>query len=197
MRTTVLGMGLVFAAAALAPSVGVHAQDRRHDGGDAVECSSHDFKRERCDVPWRDARLERQLSDTRCVRGQNWGIDRDGLWVDRGCSGRFVSADDGGHHERRDDGRDRRDDGRDNDREEAGGWQPDPSWNRRFAVSCESQDGQDHFCQVDLGGAGRATLVRQLSKTRCIEGENWGFNRAGVWVTQGCRAEFTIDRRWR
>jgi hypothetical protein len=193
MRTTVMGIGLIFAAATLAPSAGVQAQDRRHGGDEAVECSSQDFKRERCDVPWRDARLERQLSDTRCVRGQNWGIDRHGLWVDRGCSGRFVSADDRGHG--RD--RDRHDYGRDNDRADAGGWQPDPSWNQRFTVACESQDGQNHFCAVDLGGAGRASLARQLSQTRCVEGENWGSNRAGVWVSAGCRGVFTIDRRWR
>lgn len=191
MRTTVMGIGFIFVAASLAASTGVKAQDRRHDRGDAVECSSQDFKRERCDVPWHDARLERQLSDTQCVRGQNWGIDRHGLWVDRGCSGRFVAADDRGR------GRDHHEYGRDHERDEAGGWQPEPSWNQRFSVSCESQDGQDHFCQVDLGGAGRATLGRQLSQARCVEGETWGSNRAGVWVTQGCRGEFTIDRRWR
>jgi len=191
MRTTVIGIGLIFAAATLAASAGVKAQDRRHDGDGAVECTSQDFKRERCMVTWHDARLERQLSDTQCERGKNWGIDQRGLWVDRGCSGRFVSVDDRGY------GRDRRDDERDRGRDSASGWQPDSSWNHRFSVSCESRDGQNHFCQVDLGGAGHAVLKRQLSQTRCIEGENWGSNRAGVWVTQGCRGEFTIDRRWR
>jgi len=191
MRMKIMGMGFIFAAAALAASAQVKAQDRRHDRDEAVECTSHDFKRERCSVPWRDARLERQLSDTRCVRDQNWGVDRHGLWVDRGCSARFISADDRGH------GRDRdREDGRDHDRNDAGGWQPDASWNHRFSVSCESQDGQNHFCQVDLGGAGHATLERQLSQARCVEGQTWGSNRAGIWVTQGCRGVFTIDRRW-
>ena len=192
MRTKVAGIGFIFAAASLAAAAGVKAQDRRHDSDGAVECSSQGFKHERCSVPWHDARLERQLSDAQCVRGQSWGIDRRGLWVDRGCSGRFVSADNRGY------GRDRHDDGRDqHGRDEASAWQPDPGWNHRFSVACESQDGQNHFCQVDLGAAGHATLERQLSQTRCVEGENWGSNRAGVWVTQGCRGEFTIDRRWR
>jgi hypothetical protein len=35
-------------------------------------------------------RLQRQLSDTRCIRGDNWGVDRSGIWVDRGCSAEFV-----------------------------------------------------------------------------------------------------------
>jgi Protein of unknown function (DUF3011) len=184
MRTTILGIGIVFAAAALAPFAAAQARE----GGDSIECASQDYARQRCDVPWRDARLERQISDTRCVRGQTWGIDRQGLWVDRGCAGRFQEV--GGHD------RDRHD--RDHDRD--GGradWQPDANWNQSFTVACESQDGRDHFCQVDLGGGGHATLERQLSDTRCIEGQNWGSNRAGVWVKQGCRAVFSIDRRWR
>jgi hypothetical protein len=187
MRTTVLGIGIVFAAAALAPFAAAQARE----GGDSIECASQDYARQRCDVPWRDARLERQLSETRCVRGQTWGIDRHGLWVDRGCAGRFEEV--GGRDHDRHDG-DRHDRDHDGDRTE---WQPDPSWNQRFAVTCESQDGRDHFCQVDLGGAGRASIERQLSETRCVESENWGSNRAGIWVKHGCRAVFSIDRRWR
>jgi hypothetical protein len=33
--------------------------------------------------------LERQLSDARCIRGDNWGVDRGGIWVDRGCAAEF------------------------------------------------------------------------------------------------------------
>jgi len=38
----------------------------------------------------RDVRLQKNLSDTRCVRNDNWGIDRRGIWVDRGCAARFT-----------------------------------------------------------------------------------------------------------
>jgi len=190
MRTRVLGIGIIFAAASLAPLTVAQAQDRRHDGGDAIECSSQNYARQRCDVPWRDARLDRQLSDTRCVRDKNWGFDRHGLWVDGGCSARFVEA--GDHDRSRDDRHDR-----DNERaDNGGGWRPEPSWNQRFSVTCESQDGRDHFCQVDMGGAGHASLERQLSDARCVEGRSWGSNRAGVWVKDGCRGVFSIDRRW-
>ena len=166
----------------LVPVSGVRAQGY----GDAVDCSSRNYAYTRCDVPWRDARIVRQLSNTQCRRGQNWGIDRRGLWVDSGCAGRFVAA-----------GRDR--DYGDSGRGDRGGrsWQPEPSWDQRFSVGCESQGGQDRFCQVDVGGGGHVYLERQLSSTACVEGENWGWNRAGVWVTQGCRGVFTIDRRWR
>jgi len=152
--------------------------------GEAIDCESHNYAHQRCDVPWRDARLVRQLSETACIRGQNWGIDRRGLWVDRGCGGRFVEA--GRRH-------------RDHDRdyvEGGGGWHPGPDWDSRFTVACESQDQRNHFCAVDLGGGGRARIERQLSDSPCIEGRTWGWNRAGVWVNQGCSGTFTIDRRW-
>jgi hypothetical protein len=37
--------------------------------------------------------LQRQLSKSACVEGQTWGYDnRRGLWVNNGCSGRFVAG---------------------------------------------------------------------------------------------------------
>ena len=63
-----------------------------YGGGEAVECVSRNFAYTRCNVPWHDARIVQRLSDTECRRGQNWGIDRGGLWVDRGCGARFVAA---------------------------------------------------------------------------------------------------------
>jgi Protein of unknown function (DUF3011) len=152
--------------------------------GDAVDCSSRNYAYTRCDVPWRDARIVRQLSDTQCVRGRNWGIDRRGLWVDGGCGGRFVASGRSGD--------------RDRDRDDGGGsWRPGPGWDQRFAISCASENYQYNFCGADLGGGGRASLDRQTSGSSCIEGRTWGSNRAGIWVTQGCAGVFSIDRRWR
>jgi hypothetical protein len=182
--TALAAMTLLFSAAAPV----AHAQDRHR--GESVECKSHDRGRTRCAVDWSDARLVDQLSDTECVRGQNWGIDRRGIWVNRGCSARFVEAGRHGHE------RDRADRG-DGYRGDENGWNPGPDWNSRFNVACESRDYQYHFCAVDLGGAGRASVARQISKTDCVEGRNFGSNRAGVWVNEGCAAEFSIDRRWR
>ncbi|MDR3385456.1 MAG: DUF3011 domain-containing protein [Rudaea sp.] len=148
--------------------------------GDAVDCASRNYAYTRCDVPWRDARIVRQLSDTQCVRGRNWGIDRRGLWVDRGCAGRFVAAGGGpgpGYG--------------------GGGWHPGPDWDNRFEITCGSPQYQRYFCQVDVGGGGRVYLRQQTSNSACIEGRTWGWNRGGVWVDQGCGGVFTIDRRWR
>jgi hypothetical protein len=179
---TALAAALVVLFAA--PASIARAQDHGH--GDAVTCESRDMHRARCAVPWRDARLVDQMSDTRCVRGENWGIDNRGLWVSHGCAGRFVAAG----------GRDYSDNRHDGDYGDHGGWHPEPGWDSRFNVGCESRDFEYHFCAVDLGGAGRVTVARQVSDSACIEGRTWGANRAGVWVNRGCAAEFTVDRRW-
>lgn len=161
----------------------VQAQDSRYGGRpgygggpNTVDCRSSGYSYQRCDVPWRDAQIVRQLSGTQCRRGQNWGFDRRGfVWVDRGCAGRFVAAGGGGY---------------------GGGWQPGPGWNQRFTVRCDSNNGQNNYCQVDVGGRGRVYLQRQESSSPCVEGQTWGWNRGGVWVAQGCRGTFSIDRRW-
>ena len=181
-RMTALAAALVVLFAG--PVSIARAQDHGH--GDAVTCESHDMHRTRCDVPWHDARLVDQTSDTRCVRGENWGIDDRGLWVTRGCGGRFVAA-----------GRDHGDDRHDHGDHDNGGWRPEPGWDTRFNVSCGSKDYEYHFCAVDLGGAGRVSVARQISGTACVEGRSWGSNRGGIWVDKGCAAEFTVDRRWR
>ena len=57
-----------------------------------VDCYSLNGGRNFCTMPnARNARLWQQLSDTRCVRDRNWGIRPGGIWVDNGCSGRFVA----------------------------------------------------------------------------------------------------------
>lgn len=167
-----------------------------------VECSSRDFHMTRCDAPWRDAQLVRQSSDSRCAKGSTWGIDRQGLWVDKGCSGVFEEVGRGNDYSQtghgNDYGRDNRDgrDGRDNDRGH-NEWRPGPNWDQDISFRCASQDFDYHFCQVDVGRGGRIYVQRQVSKATCIEGQSWGYNRAGVWVNGGCEAQFVIERRWR
>jgi len=177
-------VAILVVAAGLLPAASLHAQYGGYGPGpgEAVECKSSGYNYQRCPVPWREAQIVRQLSDTQCRRGQSWGFDRRGgfIWVDRGCQARFVAA--GGGYPGQGPG--------------PGPWQPGPGWDQRFSVRCESNDGRNNFCQVDVGARGRVYLERQESSTPCREGQNWGWNRGGVWVAQGCRGVFTVDRRW-
>lgn len=66
-----------------------------HGGGGgvtSVTCTSKDYSYAHCDVPmWgRSVWVQRQLSDKRCVQGNNWGVDWRGIWVDRGCNAVFA-----------------------------------------------------------------------------------------------------------
>lgn len=55
-------------------------------------------------------------------------------------------------------------------------------------VTCESTGQQQVSC--DLNTRGNVEIVRQLSRTRCEKGKNWGLARHSVWVNGGCRAVF-------
>jgi len=174
LASVVLFLGTI----GLAPDA---AAQRHRD--DAVECTSRDYRFTRCGVNWYDARLLQQTSDSRCTRGRTWGVDRVGLWVDKGCGGVFGPAGAlGGRDYGRDHGRD---------------WRPGRDWDGDFRIRCASHDYRYNFCAADVGGGGRVYVSANISNAACIEGRNWGWNRAGVWVNGGCEAEFVIERRWR
>ncbi|MFC4528616.1 DUF3011 domain-containing protein [Dyella halodurans] len=194
IRTGCMGVVVgLLAGALLSAMPQAHAQGR-----EAIRCGSEDGGFTRCQMPWRDAELIRQESNSPCEHGRSWGVDREGLWVDRGCRGLFVEAGHGGEwrdRDRRDDER-RDDDRRDDDDRDQGEWRPGPDWDREIRFQCESNDKQQQFCQVDVGARGGVRLLQQLSGSPCEEGYSWGWNRAGVWVTRGCRGLFAVDRRW-
>jgi hypothetical protein len=61
-------------------------------------------------------------------------------------------------------------------------------------IRCESDF--NHRKECSFSGFGRPALSHQLSRTACIEGQTWGRNgRNGVWVSNGCRADFVIVSR--
>jgi hypothetical protein len=63
-------------------------------------------------------------------------------------------------------------------------------WER---MRCESQGRRETYCRASIGGDVR--VRRQLSDTPCREGRNWRWDRTGIWVNDGCRAEFEFRRR--
>jgi hypothetical protein len=108
--------------------------------------------------------MVRQLSKNPCVRGQNWGWDKEGVWVSGGCRGEFRVIDADAKAESKVHG--------------------------ARIVRCESKGARPQQCQVDTGGF--VKLRRQLSKAPCVEGKSWGYDRGGIWVERGCRADFEI-----
>ena len=58
-------------------------------------------------------------------------------------------------------------------------------------ISCSSDDMQRHSCPVDTRGGVR--MVKQNSDSPCQQGYSWGYDREGIWVDRGCRADFAVD----
>lgn len=175
MLRMIAAMGIALLGSTLATP---EAQAQRYGQGygpNEIECASLDYRFNRCGVNWTDAVLVQRTSNSSCARGRTWGIDRNGLWVDRGCSGVFRRVGQGGP---------------------GSGWHPGPGWDRDFVLVCESDDYRYRMCQIDIGRGGGVRIQRQISRTACIQGRTWGYNRAGVWVSGGCAAEFRVDRRW-
>ena len=56
---------------------------------------------------------------------------------------------------------------------------------------CESHSNQTQHCPADTVGG--VQLLRQLSESDCREGQTWGYDRQGIWVSRGCRAEFETE----
>ncbi|MCK9538707.1 DUF3011 domain-containing protein [Dokdonella sp.] len=183
----ILAMSLGAASLAHAQSVGTMAAGvapvlLAQSGTGTIECKSVGMQPASCRVPWRDAVLVRQTSKSACVRGSSWGYSRGAVWVDRGCAGVFADANHPGAQPYPPGN---------------GGWQPGPGWDRSITLRCGSPQYRYNFCQVDTGRGSRVHIRRQLSDTRCVEGRNWGWNRGGIWVDQGCSGEFVVERRWR
>lgn len=129
-----------------------------------VRCESRGGT-EVCPVQLRGApvRLLRQQSVLSCKEGRTWGYGRNQVWVSRGCQGLFEVG-----------------------AADGSGFVDVP---RRLV--CESKGNLRRECGVTVER--KVTLLKQLSSKDCVEGRSWGWDRTGVWVDDGCRAEFSAD----
>ncbi len=59
-----------------------------------------------------------------------------------------------------------------------------------YTVTCESKN--NHHKRCKLGNHGYITMTRQLSRSSCIQGKTWDWDRKSIWVDDGCRAEFNV-----
>ena len=61
----------------------------------------------------------------------------------------------------------------------------------QHSISCSSDDGKRHYCAVDTRGG--VSMTRQRSDATCEEGFSWSYDRQGIWVDHGCRADFVVN----
>jgi hypothetical protein len=130
-----------------------------------VTCESQNNTRTQCPAETRfGVAFIKQTSERECILGQSWGFDETGIWVTDGCRGQFA----------------------------LGGFRlpSDAIPPSASKLTCESLDGGHKQCPVDTShGVG---LIRQLSDSDCVLNRTWAYDRNGIWVTNGCRAEFAV-----
>ncbi|WP_448381560.1 DUF3011 domain-containing protein [Gloeomargarita sp.] len=129
-----------------------------------IRCASVHNRRADCPVPTRAATvtLQRQLSTAACIPNRTWGYDERGIWVSNGCRGEFLVSPT---------------------------TVPDRPAQEALVV-CRSSDGTYVRCPADTRRG--VLLQRQLSQRPCRAHQTWGFDTQGIWVTQGCEAEFLV-----
>jgi hypothetical protein len=135
-----------------------------------VRCESNNGRTQECAIP-RGARMaiSRQLSDTRCVEGRNWGNRQNRVWVSDGCRADFVAVSGWGSAQ-------------------GGGF--GQSYEQGREITCASEDHRDNSCTWNARW-GHPQLLEQLSDVSCREGYTWGYDgRSRIWVTRGCRGRF-------
>jgi len=148
----------------------------RHDYGHEEQsmqltCSSEDGRRHYCESDIQgNATMLRQRSGSPCREGYSWGNDSRGIWVDHGCRADFSLS------------------GKRTASFGMGNGQPLVS-----TVTCSSNTGLRQLCDVDASGG--VKLTRQISESACRMGYSWGYERSGIWVDHGCRAEFEVRNR--
>lgn len=159
--------------------LGSNWDDRGWGRGEKIlSCASDDMHRHYCNVDTSGGvRMVEQRSESECRRGSSWGYDGNGIWVDRGCRADFEVGRAWRNHQWREEFD--RDEDYDRDRQEQGfGGQ----------VTCSSDDMRRHVCAADTWRG--VVLVQVRSDSPCRFGESWGYDRQGIWVDRGCRADF-------
>ncbi len=131
-----------------------------------IKCESWNFQPASCPVDRiDDVRLvERQGGD--CRQGRDWRYDRRAISVFNGCRAVFEVRYSGNY---------------------GGGGYPPPPPPQGVSIRCESWQYQPQRCPANTSGGVRITRVLGGD---CQQGRTWGWDRGGIWVNGGCRAEF-------
>jgi hypothetical protein len=128
-----------------------------------ISCSSDNMRRNYCAADVRGGvQLVRQRSDAPCVFNRTWGF----------VNGRGIWVDRGC-------------------RADFAITRPNwGGWDNGYNIYCASDNGGRNVCPTDTRGG--VQLVRQRSGSACDFGRTWGYDRRGIWVDRGCRADFQI-----
>lgn len=136
-----------------------------------VKCESWNYQPASCPAyNVAEARLVEHKAGN-CLQGRDWRYDQRGIYVFNGCRAVFEvrSYGAGGY---------------------PGAGYPGGGYQGNV-IRCESRDYRNQRCPANTSGGVR--LQRVIGSSPCREGQTWGWDRSGVWVSNGCRAEFVVN----
>ncbi len=58
------------------------------------------------------------------------------------------------------------------------------------SVNCASNAGERQHCAANTSAG--VLMARSVGEGACLLGKTWGYDDAGVWVLDGCSAEFIV-----
>jgi len=70
--------------------------------------------------------------------------------------------------------------------------QNEPAGGTAQLLICESQPGGKEYCSADTSSG--VALATQTSSESCLLGKTWGYDDMGIWVADGCGAQFVVGR---
>ena len=139
-----------------------------------LKCESWNYQPARCPVEGLvDARISSVIAG-QCYQGRSWGYDRGGIWVSNGCRAEFRVGYGGNW----------------NGNNGGGGGGYYPPQNQGYRVKCQSFNYQPARCPASIRVGVRIT---NIIGGECKMNRSWGWDRGGIWVNNGCRAEFMVD----
>ena len=68
--------------------------------------------------------------------------------------------------------------------------QAPPSQTMPTVITCTSTKGERQVCKADTTAG--VALLRSTGESNCLLGNTWGYDSAGVWVSNGCGGEFAL-----
>lgn len=173
MRGSIVTMGAVAGAALLTLAAPAAAQPAPH-----VLCESLNGETKLCPLPGLTEAFVVQTLDGQCIAGRNWGWGARGITVTNGCRAVFGyrTAFNPGFNP---------------------GYAPAPGvvappprpgyGGAVQTVQCASMAFQYNHCSMDTRNG---VSIGMITNQPCRQGQTWGWDRGGVWVTGNCRAYF-------
>lgn len=128
-------------------------------------CESIDYQPKLCPQAGLTEAFVVQVLGGQCIAGQQWGWGPRGITVNKGCRAVFGYR----------------------TAYAGGGYPPPVSGGPGAAVQCSSMNYQPSRCRMDTS---RGVSIGMITNQPCRQGQTWGWDGYGVWVTGNCRAWF-------